>query len=54
MWICRDNWDVGLEAAIIQRKRNSSPVKWICADNCRDSSLSPKLWIRPFLGKGVW
>jgi hypothetical protein len=30
---CRDNQDVGLEAAIIQRVRNSSLVKWSGADN---------------------
>ena len=30
---CRDNQDVGLEAAIIKRVRNSSLVKWSGADN---------------------
>ena len=33
MWICPDNQDVGLEAAIIERVRNSSLVKWIRAEN---------------------
>jgi hypothetical protein len=33
MWIRTDNQDVGLEAAIIERVRNSSLVKWICAEN---------------------
>ena len=33
MWICLDNQDVGSEAAIIERVRNSSLVKWIRADN---------------------
>ena len=33
MWDCSDNQDVGLEAAIIERVRNSSLVKWCCADN---------------------
>ena len=28
-----DSRDVGLEAAIIQRVRNSSLVKWLCAEN---------------------
>ena len=28
-----DNQDVGLEAAIIERVRNSSLVKWLGADN---------------------
>ena len=30
---CRDNQDVGSEAATIQRVRNSSLVKWSGADN---------------------
>ena len=30
---CTDNQDVGLEAATIQRVRNSSLVKWSGADN---------------------
>ena len=33
MWIRRDNQDVGLEAASIERVRNSSLVKWIRAEN---------------------
>ena len=33
MWIRIDNQDVGLEAAIIERVRNSSLVKWIRAKN---------------------
>ena len=33
MWIRIDNQDVGLEADIIERVRNSSLVKWICAEN---------------------
>jgi hypothetical protein len=33
MWIRTDNQDVGLEAAIIERVRNSSLVKWIRAEN---------------------
>ena len=33
MWIRPDNQDVGLEAATIERVRNSSLVKWICAEN---------------------
>jgi hypothetical protein len=33
MWIRVDNQDVGSEAAIIERVRNSSLVKWICAEN---------------------
>jgi hypothetical protein len=33
MWICTDSQEVGLEAAILKRVRNSSLVEWICADN---------------------
>ena len=33
MFGCPDNQDVGLEAAIIERVRNSSLVKWPGADN---------------------
>jgi hypothetical protein len=33
MWSRSDNQDVGSEAAIIERVRNSSLVKWFCADN---------------------
>jgi hypothetical protein len=33
MFDCKDNQDVGLEAATIQRVRNSSLVKWSGADN---------------------
>ncbi len=33
MWDCGDNQEVGLEAAILERVRNSSLVKWSCADN---------------------
>jgi hypothetical protein len=33
MWVRPDNQEVGLEAAILERVRNSSLVKWIRADN---------------------
>jgi hypothetical protein len=33
MWERTDNQEVGLEAAILQRKRNSSLVKRSCAEN---------------------
>ncbi len=33
MWNRTDNQDVGSEAAIIQRVRNSSLVKWFRAEN---------------------
>ena len=33
MWGHIDNQEVGLEAATLERKRNSSLVKWPCAEN---------------------
>ena len=33
MWDYSDSQEVGLEAAILQRVRNSSLVKWSGADN---------------------
>jgi hypothetical protein len=33
MWDRLDNQEVGLEAAILERVRNSSLVKWFRADN---------------------
>ena len=33
MWERIDNQEVGLEAAILERKRNSSLVKRTCAEN---------------------
>ena len=33
MWSCFDNQEVGLEAATLERVRNSSLVKWFRADN---------------------
>ena len=47
---CPDNQDVGLEAAIIERVRNSSLVECHGADNDRGSSLQPKPWMALLLG----
>ena len=33
MWDCADSQEVGLEAATLERVRNSSLVEWFCADN---------------------
>ena len=33
MWDCPDSQEVGLEAATLERVRNSSLVEWSCADN---------------------
>ncbi len=39
---CIDNQEVGLEAAILERVRNSSLVKWSCADNVTGLKLTPE------------
>eukprot|EP01023_Acetabularia_acetabulum_P029114 TRINITY_DN2746_c0_g1_i4.p5 TRINITY_DN2746_c0_g1~~TRINITY_DN2746_c0_g1_i4.p5 ORF type:complete len:113 (+),score=12.11 TRINITY_DN2746_c0_g1_i4:222-560(+) len=46
MWDGQDNQDVGLEAAIIQRKRNSSLVQTrvLAPKMQRGQSHVPKLW----------
>ena len=33
MWNRTDSQEVGLEAATLERVRNSSLVEWFCADN---------------------
>jgi hypothetical protein len=41
---CRDNQEVGLEAATLERVRNSSLVKCSGADNVAGLSAAPKPW----------
>ena len=50
-----DNQDVGLEAAIIERVRNSSLVKWICAENSAGLKLGTEAtdFADRFAGRGV-
>jgi hypothetical protein len=43
MWDVQDNQEVGLEAATLERVRNSSLVKKSCADNVTGLSHAPKL-----------
>jgi hypothetical protein len=43
MWDVEDNQEVGLEAATLERVRNSSLVKISCADNVTGLSHVPKL-----------
>ena len=38
-----DNEEVGLEAAILERKRNSSLIERFCAKDNRGSNMIPKL-----------
>ena len=33
MWDREDSQEVGLEAAILERVRNSSLVEWLCAEH---------------------
>ena len=40
MWERKDSQEVGLEAAILERVRNSSLVEWSCADNV--TGLKPR------------
>ena len=40
MWERRNSQEVGLEAAILERVRNSSLVEWSCADNV--TGLKPR------------
>ena len=40
MWNYTDSQEVGLEAAILQRVRNSSLVKWFCAENVTGLKLA--------------
>ncbi len=42
-WNLRDNQEVGLEAATLERQRNSSLVKRFCAENVTGLSHIPKL-----------
>src|SRR3954462_7530834 len=46
MWDRRDNQEVGLEAATLERVRNSSLVKWFRADNV--GGLKPPAEAVPF------
>ena len=40
MWERKDSQEVGLEAATLERVRNSSLVEWSCADNV--TGLKPR------------
>ena len=42
MWSCRDSQEVGLEAAILERVRNSSLVQRDCAENVTGLNRTPK------------
>ena len=46
MWRCPDNQEVGLEAATLERVRNSSLVECRCAENVTGLNRKPKLRTR--------
>ena len=55
-----DNQEVGLEAATLERVRNSSLVKWSCADNvaglkhtAEAAAALPAPWGGVVLGRGA-
>ena len=61
MWDRRDNQEVGLEAATLERVRNSSLVKWFRADNVAGLKHTAEAVAftqsarRPLAGRpGVW
>ena len=62
MWGRIDNQEVGLEAATLERVRNSSLVKWFRADNVAGLkhtaeavafTFQPRVWLRASRA-GVW
>ena len=54
MWDCTDSQEVGLEAAILERVRNSSLVKRSCADNITGLKLSTEaMGLDPLRGVGA-
>ena len=56
MWKCPDNQDVGLEAATIERVRNSSLVEWFCAENVTGLKRSTEAmaWYEDTRGRGAF
>ena len=52
MWDRPDSQEVGLEAAILERVRNSSLVEWSCADNVTGLNTPPKPRLRFYRGVG--
>jgi hypothetical protein len=54
MWERADNQDVGLEAATIERVRNSSLVQGLCAENVTGLNTPPKLWLAQILRDFAW
>ena len=56
MWDREDSQEVGLEAAILERVRNSSLVEWFCADNVvglKYTAEAAELNILCWVGRGA-
>jgi hypothetical protein len=53
MWDCPDSQEVGLEAAILERVRNSSLVEWSRADNVAGLKPGAEVADVPLEG-GAW
>jgi hypothetical protein len=54
MWEREDSQEVGSEAAILERVRNSSLVEWSCADNVTGLKLKAEaadFHFRPSIGR---
>ena len=51
MWSCRDSQEVGLEAATLERVRNSSLVERDCAENGTELKRSTEVGDKP---EGLW
>ena len=47
-----DSQEVGLEAAILERVRNSSLVEWLCADNVAGLKYTAEAAASPVLAGG--
>ena len=52
MWKGIDSQEVGLEAATLKRKRNSSLVESVCAEDLTGLSSKPKLGVCIFDVRG--
>ena len=52
MWDRLDNQEVGLEAATLERVRNSSLVQWSCAENV--PGLKPTAEAADFCSMQEW
>ena len=52
MWEREDSQEVGLEAATLERVRNSSLVEWSCADNLTGLNPRAEATDSRFYGRG--